>query len=244
MRRHVGGAIVVHRGGRRSRAVDVGHRRQRIELDRDVGERVLGDVAAIGDDHGEGLAHVPHFVPGERHLGALVERDAGDRRRWHQQGSGLPIIAEVGRRIDRDHAGAAERGGRIDPPDACMRHRAAQERRVQEVGKIDIVDEQRPAAQQPRILVAPDRGAEIAGRHAGSAAASLMPASMGTKHRPSQNSVRPAGAAFYLCLEQTMGVQRRRVHALSGRCWRMFLSARRPLRQHDAAESSMRFRLC
>jgi hypothetical protein len=36
---------------------------------------------------------------------------------------------------------------------------------MQHAGKLDIVDEQRLAAEQPRVLVAADRSAEIACRH-------------------------------------------------------------------------------
>ena len=46
-----------------------------------------------------------------------------------------------------------------------MRDVAAQEGRVQHAGQFDVIDEQRLAAQQPGILVAGDRGAEIACRH-------------------------------------------------------------------------------
>jgi hypothetical protein len=46
-----------------------------------------------------------------------------------------------------------------------MRNRAAQERGMEQVGKFDIIDEKRPASQEPAVLVALDRGAKISRRH-------------------------------------------------------------------------------
>ncbi len=46
-----------------------------------------------------------------------------------------------------------------------MRDLAAQEGGVQHARQLDVVDEQRLPGEQPRVLVARDRGAEIARRH-------------------------------------------------------------------------------
>ncbi len=86
------------------RLFQIDHRRQRLELDHDVVERVLGDVAAFGDHDRQRLADVADLVLGERHLRALVEDDARDRRRRHQQRPGLPVVAEVVGGIDGDDA--------------------------------------------------------------------------------------------------------------------------------------------
>ena len=149
----------------RERLFEIDHRRQGIDVDDDVGERVLGEMAALRHHHRQGLADMAHLVLGERHLGAQVEGDAGDRRRRHQQRPGLPVVAEIVGGIDGDDAGALARGGDVDPADASMGDRAAQERHMHHAREHDVVDEQRPAAQQPRILVALDRGAEISRRH-------------------------------------------------------------------------------
>ena len=64
-----------------------------------------------------------------------------------------------------DHAFTRARRRRVNAPDAGVRHRAAQQRGVQHPGQFDVVDEQGLAGEQAPVLVAPDRGAEIAGRH-------------------------------------------------------------------------------
>ena len=119
---------------------------QSVEIDRDVGERILGKVAALRQHHGQRLADVTDLVLGERHLGALIEGDVGDRRRRHEQRPGGPIIAEVLGGIDRDDALARARRRDVDRTDAGVRDIAAQERRVQHAGKFDVVDEQCLAA--------------------------------------------------------------------------------------------------
>ena len=150
---------------------------QLLEVEGDICKRILGDVAALRDHNRQHLADVPHLVLGKRHLGALIEDGAGDRRRRHQQRTGRPIGAEIRGGVDRDHAGAFTRGGNVDRADAGVRDIAAQERRVQHARKLDIVDEQRLAAQESGVLVAFDRCAEAACRHAVSPAAVRRPAS-------------------------------------------------------------------
>ena len=132
---------------------------------RHVGEPlavVLAQSRYLAED---ALADVTDFVLGERHLGALVEDNAGDRRRRDQERAGSPVFAEVGGGIDRDDAHARPRRRNVDRTDARVRDIAAQEGRVQHAGKFDIVDEQRLAAQQPCVLVASDRSAEISRGH-------------------------------------------------------------------------------
>jgi hypothetical protein len=89
----------------------------------------------------------------------------GDRRRRHQQRPGLPVGAEVGRRMDRDDAGPCARGLDIDAADAPVRDRAAQEGRMHHVGKCNVIDEQRPSGKETPVFVAFDRGAKILCRH-------------------------------------------------------------------------------
>ena len=69
-----------------------------------------------------------------------------------------------------------------------MRDRAAQERRVQHAGQLDVVDEQRPAAQQPAVLVALDRSAEIARRHAETAPELFTGHKYGNEYAPESKS--------------------------------------------------------
>src|ERR1700683_5416505 len=106
-----------------------------------------------------------HFVLGERNLRALIEDNVLDRRRWDQQRPRRPGIAQVFGSIDGNDAVARSRFRYVDGIDAGMRDVAAQECRVEHSRKLDIVDKQRAAAQEPRILVAGDRSAETSRRH-------------------------------------------------------------------------------
>jgi len=81
------------------------------------------------------------LVLGERHLGALVKHDPGDRRRRNQQRTGLPVVAEVVGDIGGDDARPLQRPGNIDPRNARMRHLAAKKRDVQHSRQLDVVDE-------------------------------------------------------------------------------------------------------
>ena len=73
---------VVHERGRlRQRLLQIDNSGQRIELDADVGKRILGQIAALRQDDGQWFADVTHFVFGERYLGALIEGDVLNWRR-------------------------------------------------------------------------------------------------------------------------------------------------------------------
>ena len=136
------------------RLFQIDHRRQRLELDVDVVERVLGDVAALGDHDRQRLADMADLVLGERHLGALVEDDAGDRRRRHQQRARAASSRRDRRRYRPRRRPARCRAAETSMlTDAGMRDLAAQERRMQHARQLDVVDEQRlagAAAGDPR----------------------------------------------------------------------------------------------
>ena len=138
---------------------------ERFKLDGNVAERILGEVAAVRQHDGERLADMADFVLGERHLRALIEDRVLDRRRRHEQRAGRPIIAEIGRGIDGDDTVAGARRRHIDRADAGVRDVAAQKSRIDHAGKLDVVDEQRLAAKQPRVLIAADRSAETTRGH-------------------------------------------------------------------------------
>ena len=63
-----------------------------------------------------------------------------------------------------------------------MRDLAAQERHMQQARKLDVIDEQRLPGQQPVVLIALDRGAEIPRAHGAAArkasAAAIMASTM------------------------------------------------------------------
>ena len=120
--------------GPRPVPTDIDDGRQDFEIDVDIVERILGDVAAFRDDDGQRFADVADLVPGERHLRTCVEDNSSYRRRQHQQRSGLPVGAEIVGGIDRYHAGPVQCPGYVDIFDAGMRHLTAKEGNVQHAG--------------------------------------------------------------------------------------------------------------
>ena len=104
----VAGHVVVHevRGG--AGGVDADHRRQDLVADPDPADRVLGDVAVLGDDERDRLADVVDLVLGQRVLGAAVGqrrvRDQQRQRLGHRAGEvvvGLDRRARPRRRAPR-----------------------------------------------------------------------------------------------------------------------------------------------
>ena len=148
---HASGDIAAHvvmhaRRFVRQRIFQIDDSRQRLELDGDVGKRILGEITAFREDHGQRLADMADLAFGERHLGSLIEGDTLDRRRRDQQRPRRPILTEIFGGIDRNDAGTRPRRGDIDRSNACVRDVAAQEGGVQHSRKLDVVDEQRLAA--------------------------------------------------------------------------------------------------
>ena len=108
---------------------------------------------------------MPHFVLGEWNLRALIEGNVLDRRRRNQKRARRPVIAEVFGGKDGGDAITRFRRRHVDGINAGMRDIAAQKRRMEHPRKLDVVDKQRAAAEQPCILVAGDRSAETSRRH-------------------------------------------------------------------------------
>src|SRR5262249_35838375 len=133
-----------------------GDRRQRLDRDRDRIQRVLGRGGTLGENEGERLADVADLVVGDDRLLERLElrgRILPQRnRRYHR--------ADLGGRDDGVHAGTRAGGGSVDRADTPVRHRAAQDHRVQEIFAAEIVDESAAPAQQPQILDALDRAAD------------------------------------------------------------------------------------
>ena len=54
---------------------------QRIQVDKDIIQRIFGDVAAFGDDHCNGLTRTANLVFDQGNLGARVEKHVFNRGR-------------------------------------------------------------------------------------------------------------------------------------------------------------------
>ena len=166
VRRQVGSEVLVDdRSSLGEGGPDVGHGVQGLEIHDHIFHRILGHVAALRHDDGDRLSDVADFISGERHLCPRMEGQPLDRRRRHEQRPGLPVLAEVRRREDTDHAGPLEGRRRVHASKETMRHFAPHERGVQRAGESHIVDEGGPAREERLVLVAPDPRPEVPRAH-------------------------------------------------------------------------------
>ena len=89
------------------RIVDDGH--QALDVDDHELGRVLGDVAVLGDDERDGIAHEPHLILRERRA-----RDLGDVRTDRRVPLLLDAGVQVGRHEHGMHPGEGDRLARVD----------------------------------------------------------------------------------------------------------------------------------
>ena len=119
----------------RERGVDRGHRGQHVVANVDELGGVGGPIHVVGDHHRHGLAGVAGLRAGDCRLGVGPEPGRRHERR-HCRGA----LRQLGTREDGDHTRLCERPARVDSGDASVRVGTAHDRRVQEVGKAQIVD--------------------------------------------------------------------------------------------------------
>lgn len=124
-------------------------------------QRVLGQVAVLGEDDGDGLADVEDLLPGEQGHGGHPDQrvqEFGEARRGaqfflvEQRGQVRHVVAGP----HGDDAGCGQGRGHIDRFDTGVGVRAAQEGGLDGAGKGDVVDVAAVAAQQPVVLDAWD----------------------------------------------------------------------------------------
>jgi hypothetical protein len=72
--------LVQDRGAGLERAARIGHGGERVVVDVDQLQRVLGEIPALGDHHRDRLAHVPHHVGGQHGLQEAAQVDVMDRQ--------------------------------------------------------------------------------------------------------------------------------------------------------------------
>jgi hypothetical protein len=143
------------------RVLDVDHDRERLVVHLDELGRVPGGGGAGRDDDRDRVSLVAR----------LVERERPVLRVLHVLGDGpgarhrrLPVLAQVGSREDRDHAGGAPRGVEPDAPDACVRVGAAHERHVERAGQAHVARVAPATRQQRTVLLARNPRPDEAGR--------------------------------------------------------------------------------
>ncbi len=105
-------------------------------------------------------------------------------------GTATPRSAAV---IDGAHAGPGERRARVDRADAAVRDRAAQDRRVQQIGAREIVDELPAPAQETRILEPLDRAADEGVAHGSAVLIRPHPDATSPRTSPRFRALSPCG---------------------------------------------------
>src|SRR5204863_9019160 len=127
---HVSGNVLVDEVLGGARGLDSDHGRKEGVLHADPTDRVLGQIAVVGDDEGDRLADVVDLVLGQRELGAAV----GELRVRDQQRQGLrhgPGEVVVG--PDEVDALDVQDFRDVDVDDPGVRVRRAQHGGVQDV---------------------------------------------------------------------------------------------------------------
>ena len=153
---HIGAGLLVQQrraGARRLLRIDDG--RQRFVVDGDQRRRVFGLVAVPGDDAGDRLADIAHFVARQRknRRGVIIRHARGRDQR-------LDRVAQIVRREHRDDARRGARRRAIDGADARVRLFAAAERHVRRLRHLPVVGIGAAPGQQPRVLGALDARAD------------------------------------------------------------------------------------
>ena len=147
------GVVVDERRARLRRSDEIDRRRLGRIVDRDQVQRVLGEIAAVGDHQRHRLADETHLARCQRPMGARLDEAGVLVEQRHGRVGGAQVL--VGNH--RMHAGERERRARLDAREARLGVGAAEHRRVQHVGETNVVDEARPPGEQTRILAPLDR---------------------------------------------------------------------------------------
>ena len=142
----------------------------RVDLNVDQLERILGHVAVGRNDDRKRLAHVAHHVPRQRLLEERHQLGLG-----HDGGRDAVHLAEVGRGVDGRDAWQRARPGSIDPQDPAVRDRTAQDRSLEHSRLLEVADEATLPPQQAKVFLAPDRAAYVI-RHGSASRTSAAPA--------------------------------------------------------------------
>ena len=151
---YVARRVVVHARALRPHGIEEAHdRRQVVEVDDHVLQRVLRDVSRFRDHHGDDLADEIDLTVRERMLRPRVH----EVRMGKDHGQGTTDRSQ--RRVveDGEHPAATLRGRKVDAAQPRMRHGAAHEGDVGRPWKLDVVEKSTPALEQPCVLRPPDR---------------------------------------------------------------------------------------
>src|SRR5215203_5346723 len=112
MRGDVRREVLVHkRCVSRERFLQIDDGVDRIDLYDNISNRILGNIAALRDDHRDWLADMADFVLRKRQLRTPVKYEIRNRRRRYENRPRLQIRAEIRRSVNSVNAGPLQ-GGR------------------------------------------------------------------------------------------------------------------------------------
>ena len=128
------------------------HNGQWIVIDLDQRGGILGDVARIGDDDGDGFAHMNHFaISQSRSVEILPVGRAGQP---HHEPLFYKIRSEIRECENGMDTGQGTRGLAVDIPDRCVCVRAAQKGRMLQTTIGDVIDKAAIAGEESRVFEA------------------------------------------------------------------------------------------
>ncbi len=129
--------LVDHGRAGLERVLDIEDRRQRLVVDTDLSQRLESLALRACDHRDDRLTLVADLVGGQRRLVVLAEVEQAQER--------IEVARHVGAADDAADAGGAFGLGRVDPADARMMMRAAQNLQVQQAGELVVVEKGRRA---------------------------------------------------------------------------------------------------
>ncbi len=128
---------------------------ERLPVDRDGFDGVVGLGLGLGDDRGDAFARPLDVVRGEDAGRVDVVLDA--RAATGRPGHGQRVVRDVGPDEDAEHPWHRLRGARVDRADVGVRVRAAQDGHVRHRLELDVVEVAAFAGDEARVLGPLDR---------------------------------------------------------------------------------------
>ena len=105
----------------------------------------------LGDDEGDRVADIAHFVVGQRLAARLAHRRAVAVVERHDAFE-RAVALEFGAAVDAEHARHLARGVRVDRADGAVGDGAAHHDRIGLTGQADVVSIMSEAPQQHRVF--------------------------------------------------------------------------------------------
>ena len=147
------------------RLLDVHQGIQRLVIDRYNLHRILGQVAAVGQNHRHRVAHVAHLSMGQRVL--QEPQQIAVRPQPHRNGARLHHGGDIVESQHIHHTRHFPRRPGVYGQNMSVGVRAANNSGVEHVGQLEVVHELSPPGQKPPVLFPANGGADIGSRHFG-----------------------------------------------------------------------------